>query len=85
VNFEDKIAHLKIPDYALSIGRTRLKNRYPLRALEVGEYFYVPFEGRTLKKLMNSLTSSIAHCRYRTGRRFVQRGVGGGVEVYRVV
>jgi len=84
MTFEQKIANVELADYELTIRHTLFKTRYPLKNMQVGEHFYVPCGGRSMERLMNSMTSCIANCRRKTGYKFVQHGVGGGIEVIRL-
>lgn len=60
--------------------------KYPFHKMEVGDNFVVPCQNSPCgrQQVMNSLTSCIANCREKTGRRFVQRSEGDAIRVWRV-
>lgn len=68
-----------LPIYTSPRGR----NQYPLRKMGKGQHFFVPYGGRSRDKLSNSLTSCIAHARYKTGHQFTQQRGPNGIRVWR--
>lgn len=57
--------------------------KYPFRKMEVGDSFLVECEDGDSGSVMNGLTSCIRWATYKTGFKFAQRMVRGGVRVWR--
>ena len=60
------------------------KFRYPLETMDRGQFFFVPNNGRSTVQTNNAVNSSVAHCRRKTGRQFIQRRLPTGVMVWRI-
>lgn len=76
----------KMPTNGRDIPLTKTAHtwRYPLRAMKVGERFFVPNGEKTTEQTQNSLSSSICHIQRNSEMRFTQRRYGHGVRVWRV-
>ena len=71
-----------MPIPALS-GHGKYQRKYPLHEMDVGQSFFVPFEGDSRKHLM-SLSGVVTRYGKKNGKIFITRTVKGGARVWRV-
>jgi hypothetical protein len=60
-------------------------HKYPFQRMKVGESFMVACADFETQQLMNSLTSCARWAGFKTGFKFAQRKIPGGVRVWRVL
>jgi len=61
-----------------------IKRKYPFPQMNVRDSFFVPCEFFEVKNLMFSLTSCMRWASVKTGFKFAQRAVEGGIRVWRI-
>jgi hypothetical protein len=64
--------------------RDRKWRRYPLRAMKLGQHFFVMANGQEIEKLQNNISSCVGSVQRKTRRRFHQRRYRHGIRVWRV-
>ena len=60
------------------------RNKYPLRTMEVGQWFLVPLHDRRIKHVQDSVTTCVQYAQKKYGRKFQQRRTLLGVQVTRI-